>query len=293
MSPRDELPPPTLQWTAPDGVRLAGDAWGDPAGPLVVLLHGGGQTRHAWKNAGKSLGRRGYHAVAFDARGHGDSEWSPQGDYSQDAMVSDLRLVVDALGGGRAALVGASMGGGTSLVAAGEGRIDASALILVDMAPRLEVEGVDRIRAFMTQKPEGFASLQEVADAIALYQPQRSRPASLHGLRKNVRLTPEGRYRWHWDPKFMSGKADLQRMEQRMSAAARSLSLPALLIRGGLSDVLSEQGAEDFLSLYPRCEYVNIDGAAHMIAGDRNDAFARSLISFLERNVPATPLRPS
>jgi non-heme chloroperoxidase len=293
MNPRDEPTPPTLQWTTHDGVRLAGDAWGDPAGPLVVLLHGGGQTRHAWKNAGKSLGRRGYHAVAFDARGHGDSEWSPEGDYSQDAMVSDLRFVVDALGGRRAALVGASMGGGTSLVAAGERRVDASALILVDMAPRLEVEGVDKIRAFMTQKPEGFESLEEVADAISRYQPQRSRPTSLLGLRKNVRLTPEGRYRWHWDPKFMSGKADLQWMERRMSAAARSLSLPALLIRGGLSDVLSEQGAEEFLRLCPRCEYVNIDGAAHMIAGDRNDAFARSMIAFLERNVPVTPARPS
>jgi pimeloyl-ACP methyl ester carboxylesterase len=293
MNLHDEPASLTLRWTTLDGVRLAGDAWGDPAGPLVVLLHGGGQTRHAWKNAGKSLGRRGYHAVAFDARGHGDSEWSATGDYSQDAMVSDLRFVIDALGGRHAALVGASMGGGTSLVAAGEGRVDASALILVDMAPRLEVEGVDKIRAFMTQKPEGFESLEEVADAVSRYQPQRSRPASLHGLRKNVRLTPEGRYRWHWDPKFMSGKADLERMERRMSAAARSLSLPALLIRGGLSDVLSEQGAEEFLRLYPRCEYINIDGAAHMIAGDRNDAFARSMIAFLERNVPANSPRPS
>jgi non-heme chloroperoxidase len=289
MSLRDELAPPTLQWTTPEGIRLAGDAWGDPRGPLVVLQHGGGQTRHAWKSAGVMLGRRGYRAVAFDARGHGDSGWSAEGDYSQDAMVSDLRFVIEALGGGRAALVGASMGGGISLVAAGEKLVDASALILVDMAPRLEVNGVDRIRAFMTQKPEGFESLEEVADAISRYQPQRARPASLRGLRKNVRLTPEGRYRWHWDPRFMSAKQDLQRMQHRMAASARNLSLPALLIRGGLSDVLSEEGAEEFLRLCPHCEFVNIDGAAHMIAGDRNDAFARSMITFLERNVPVSP----
>src|SRR5262249_41968314 len=156
------------------GVRIAGDSWGDPSGPLVILQHGGGQTRHAWRGAGKVLGASGYYAVAFDARGHGDSDWAPDGHYGQDAMVADLERVVDALGHRRPVLVGASMGGGTSLVAVGEDHIDATALVLVDIAPQIEPEGVDKIKAFLDQKPEGFDSLEEVAEAISNYQPHRA-----------------------------------------------------------------------------------------------------------------------
>src|SRR3990170_4401347 len=145
------------------GVRIAGDSWGDPNGPLVLLQHGGGQTRHAWKGAGEKLGATGYHAVAFDARGHGDSAWASDGLYGQDVMVQDLKCVVAALGNRRPVLVGASMGGGTSLVAVGEDRVDATALVMVDIAPRIETEGIDKIQAFMSQKPEGFTTLEEVA----------------------------------------------------------------------------------------------------------------------------------
>ena len=128
----------------------------------MVLQHGGGQTRHAWKGAGETLGDAGYHAVAFDARGHGDSGWAPPDEYGQDDMVKDLICVMEALGGKRPILVGASMGGGVSLIAIGEAHLEASALVLVDMAPQMEAEGARRIQAFMNQKPEGFDTLQEV-----------------------------------------------------------------------------------------------------------------------------------
>ena len=144
----------------------------------------------------------GYYAVAFDARGHGDSDWSPDGRYDQDIMVEDLKCVLTSFGHRRPALVGASMGGGTSLVAVGDNHVDATALVLVDVAPRLEPEGVTKINTFMTEHPNGFGSLEEVAEAIAGYQPQRPRPRNLEGLGKNVRLGGDGRYRWHWDPKF-------------------------------------------------------------------------------------------
>ena len=163
---------------APGGVTLAGDSWGDPNGPLVLLQHGGGQTRHAWKGAGDTLGAAGYHAVAFDARGHGDSDWAPDGVYGQDLMVEDLTCLVAALDSKRPVLVGASMGGGTSLVAVGEDHVDATALVLVDIAPRIELDGVKKIQAFMSQKPEGFASLDEVAAAISATSPTAPGPAT-------------------------------------------------------------------------------------------------------------------
>jgi pimeloyl-ACP methyl ester carboxylesterase len=273
-------------WEGVGGVRIAGDSWGDPNGPLVILQHGGGQTRHAWKGAGEQLGAAGYHAIAFDARGHGDSDWAPDGVYGPDVMVEDLKRVVAALGNRQPVLVGASMGGGTSLVAVGEKRVDARALVLVDVAPQIELEGVGRIRAFMSQKPEGFASLEEVADAIGKYQPHRDRPKKLDGLAKNVRLQPDGTYRWHWDPRFLMGIRDLSEQHIRYEACARRVTQPSLLVRGGLSDVLSEEGVRSFLRACPHSEYVNVTGAGHMIAGDRNDVFGSAVIEFLSRKVP-------
>lgn len=288
-------PEPMHYWTGVGGIRIAGDSWGDPAGPLVILQHGGGQTRHAWKGAGETLGAAGYHAVAFDARGHGDTDWAPDGVYGSDVMVQDLKLVIATLGNRRPVLVGASMGGGTSLVAVGEDHIDATALVLVDIAPRIEKEGSDNIDAFMGQKPDGFESLEEVAAAIANYQPHRKRPRNLDGLAKNVRLGSDGKYHWHWDPRFRVGRHNLVDRQKRFEACARNLKLPTLLVRGGLSDLLSEEGARDFLTICPHSEYVNVTGAGHMVAGDRNDVFGTAVIEFLHRVVPVSgsPLQPA
>jgi len=276
-------------WRGSGGVPIAGDVWGAPGGRLVVLQHGGGQTRHAWKGAGETLGRAGYRAVAFDARGHGDSGWAPAGEYGVDAMVDDLRAVVAELGGRPPVLVGASMGGGTSLVAVGERRLEAAALVLVDMAPRIEPDGAQRIQDFMNQKPEGFDSLEEVAQAIASYQPHRPRPRQLDGLAKNVRLGPDGKYHWHWDPARRRSMGDMKPYRARLHDCADGLArlaLPTLLVRGGLSDVLSEEGARSFLEQCPHAEYVNVANAAHMVAGDRNDIFADAVIAFLGRVAP-------
>ena len=272
------------------GVRLAGDSWGNAGAPLVILQHGGGQTRHAWKGAGERLAAAGFNALALDARGHGDSQWAADGRYDQDLMVEDLQRVVAVLGGRRPALVGASLGGATSLVATGEGHVDTTALVLVDVAPRIEAAGVSKIRTFMTQHPDGFETLEQVADAIASYQPQRARPRSLSGLAKNVRRGADGRYRWHWDPRFSgSTRYDVEARQRRMEMAARKLMVPTLLVRGGMSDVLSEDGVHEFRALVPHTEYVNVTGAAHMVAGDQNDVFGNAVIDFLSRTVAMAP----
>jgi non-heme chloroperoxidase len=271
------------------GVRLAADTWGDPSGPLVILQHGGGQTRHAWRGAGETLGRAGYYAVAFDARGHGDSEWAPDGNYERSAMVDDLIRVIEHLDVGSPVLVGASMGGNTSLAALGEGRVEGTALVLVDIAPRIRSEGTKKIGQFMGQRPDGFDTLEEVAEAIANYQPHRKRPRNLDGLAKNIRLGSDGKYRWHWDPKFRRRsmtRDELRARTKHLEECSSNLTLPTLLVRGGQSDVLDEAGAKAFLRLVPHAEYVNVTDAAHMVAGDRNDVFATAVIEFLGRTVP-------
>lgn len=181
------------------------------------------------------------------------------------------------------------MGGGTSLIAIGEKSMQAQALVMVDMAPQIEPSGQKKIQEFMNQKPEGFESLEEVAEAIANYQPHRKRPRKLDGLAKNVRLAPNGKYVWHWDPARRFNKPGAPDYRQRLHLSAENLNLPVLLVRGGLSDVLSEEGAQSFLRQCPGAEYVNVSNAAHMVAGDRNDIFADSVIEFLLRVAPINP----
>ncbi len=276
----------------PSGLEIAFDAWGPESNRPVLLLHGGGQTRHAWRGAGQALGEAGYRALALDLRGHGDSSWDDSGDYGYDALAEDLVSFIREADIERPALVGASLGGAVSLLSVGEGMIDSAALVVVDTAPRIEQAGVSNLRTFMTQSPEGFASLEDVAEAIAAYNPSRGRSSNLSGLAKNVRADDAGRLHWHWDPKFMAPTrepVDWEDRQARMERCAQSLTLPALLVRGGLSDILSEEGAEGFLELCPHAEYVNITGASHMVAGDRNDRFANAVIDFLGRVAPPSP----
>src|SRR5687768_12923403 len=158
----------------------------EPRG-TVLLLHGGGQTRHSWKGSARRLAAAGWTAASFDARGHGDSGWSPDGDYSMDVLVGDLVAIVERYP--NPVFVGASLGGSTSLVGIGEGRVFGRGIVLVDVAPKLEVAGTERIGDFMREHAiTGFADLDQVAEAVAAYNPLRSRPASEAGLRRNVRL---------------------------------------------------------------------------------------------------------
>jgi pimeloyl-ACP methyl ester carboxylesterase len=255
----------------------------DPRG-IALLLHGGGQTRHSWKGAARTLSDKGWTSYTLDSRGHGDSGWAEDRDYSMDALVADLAVVADSVGG-EPVLIGASMGGLTSLVAVGEGRVRARALVLVDVAPRIEPEGTARIGQFMNAKPEGFDSLEEVAAAVAAYNPHRKRPASLEGLKKNVRLGDDGRWHWHWDPNFMrplNNEPTRLTDPDRLQNAARAVRVPTLLVRGKQSDVLSVEGAKEFLGLVEGSRLVDVSGAGHMVAGDDNDIFTREVLAFLD-----------
>lgn len=249
-----------------------------------MLLHGGGQTRHAWKGAGEALATLGYRAVAYDARGHGGSSWSPDGTYDDDAHVRDLGAVVAHLGQRRPVLVGASMGGLTSLAATASGAVAPAALVLVDVVPEVDAAGLARIRSFMTSSRDGFETLDDVAAALAAYQPQRERPARPAGLAKVVRLGSDGRYRWHWDPRLPLDH-DPAALRARYEAHARAVTVPTLVVRGGRSDVVLDDGVRHFRRVVPHAEIAEVDGAAHMVAGDDNDAFVAAVTDFLARAV--------
>ena len=290
------IAPAAAMFKGANGNTLAGDVYGE-TGPPVLLLHGGGQTRHAWKKTGELIARMGRTAYAVDQRGHGDSEWVADGAYQYGDFAADARVLCDTLAersGIRPAVVGASLGGIACMLAeSGPARPKSSAvfaaLVLVDITPRVDLAGVAKVQGFMrAHAQEGFGSIAEAADAVAAYLPHRPRPRSHEGLKKNLRLHADGRWRWHWDPRFLEGNrrigAGSHEVEQALVAAAKSVTIPALLVRGASSELVQEEHAKDFLKLVPHATYVDVSGARHMVAGDRNDQFAKAIEGFL-RNI--------
>ncbi len=266
-----------------DGLSLAVEHFGD-GGPPVVLLHGGGQTRHAWDETALALAERGLRAVTYDARGHGHSDWPADQGYQLERFARDLVAVASTLDA-PPVVVGASLGGYATMYAVGELRLSVRGLVVVDIAPRVEPEGVQRIFDFMTGHDAGFASVEEAADAVARYLPHRSRPRRTDGLRKNLRLRDDGRYYWHWDPAFIHGVRRHRPSTLLMDNQdiVRRITAPTLLLRGKQSDLLSEDGVAHFLELVPHAEYVDVSDATHMIVGDRNDRFTRAVLDFIDR----------
>jgi pimeloyl-ACP methyl ester carboxylesterase len=229
------------------------------------------------------LADKGFHVIALDARGHGDSDRAPNAEYTVDALSGDVLLVLEQIGR-PVVLIGASMGGLTSLLVAEQaGPEVVTKLVLVDVVPRFEKDGSARIRDFMFSHVHGFENLEQAADAIAAYLPHRKRPKNLDGLKKNLRHR-DGRWFWHWDPAFLTAPKDdpFGRVE-RLEQAAIDLKIPILLIRGKLSDVVSAEGVQDFLAKVPHAEFVELSDAGHTAAGDDNDAFSEAVVSFVTR----------
>ncbi|MDQ1551441.1 MAG: hypothetical protein QOD50_863 [Actinomycetota bacterium] len=273
------------------GVRIAADRLGDPLAPAVVFLHGGGQTRRSWGRAAAAVAERGWQAVTVDLRGHGESDWSRDGDYRVTSFAGDVIEVLRHLPP-RPVLVGASLGGFTAMLLAGElSPATVRAVVLVDIVPNMDPSGALRIHSFMNDRMmSGFDSLDEVADMIHEYNPHRDRPTDLDGLRTNLRRR-DGRWYWHWDPKFIDGTSARPPIEvtevDRMHAAVEAIletGVPMLLVRGQMSDLVTKERADEFIARFPAIDFVDVGGAGHMVAGDRNDLFAGAVVQFLARH---------
>lgn len=286
------MPRAVQTFSVGDGLKLAADVAGDGARGSIILAHGGGQTRHSWALAGERLAREGWKTFSLDLRGHGESGWPADGDYRIERFAEDL-VAVARPAPGKPALIGASLGGMAGLMAeavVAPGTF--ASLTLVDIVPNADPAGVERIMSFMSADLEGgFGTLEAAAESIAAYLPHRRRPKDLSGLSKNLRLGADGRYRWHWDPRFVTGA----RAERSQGAAGdfdarvRALDLPIHLIRGGLSELVSLEAALAFVKTLKRGAFTDVADAGHMVAGDRNDIFFDAVAAFLERTSNAPP----
>lgn len=274
-----------VSYAGHDGLKLAGVVGGEASAQPIVLLHGGGQTRHAWDRSARILVERGYRVIAYDARGHGRSEWAGNGDYRLDALIGDLRGIIDTLDV-PPVLIGASLGGLTSLLTVGEAapRTIARALVLVDIVPQVKADGAARIQSFMAAHPGGFADLEEAASAVAAYLPHRPKPRDPSGLRKNLRRGDDNRLYWHWDPQLIaySGRVNVKTTKERLERAALAVRVPTLVLRGEHSELVSPEGVDALLALIPGSRSAHVSGARHMVAGDENSAFNDEIVAFLD-----------
>ncbi|MDE2315185.1 MAG: alpha/beta fold hydrolase [Xanthomonadaceae bacterium] len=269
---------------ASDGLPLAVETHLAGGAPTLLFAHGFGQTRGAWIGSIAALAARGCRCISYDARGHGESARVPDGGYHMQQFVDDLLLLARSQPE-PPVLVGASMGGLLGLVVAGETRPSPfRALVLVDITPRWETRGVERILAFMQAHPDGFADYAQATEQIAAYLPHRSGRKSEEQLRPLMRIGSDGRLRWHWDPALLAGDliAESERYQPRLFAAAAQVSVPVLLLSGERSDVVSQSTVEEFLQLVPHARHAVVPGATHMLVGDANDAFTHEIAHFIQ-----------
>lgn len=267
-----------------DGLNLVADAYGEPAAPPVCFFHGGGQSRRSWAGSARRVAQAGYYGLTFDLRGHGESAWSRDGDYLVEAFGRDVEAILDQLDR-PAALVGASRGGQSALIG-GSRRPDIVRLIvLADVAPLLNDKGIDHIRAFFRASDEGFASLDEAADALHRYLGQ-PRLEKVSGLAKSMR-EQDGRLFWHWDPRTTAPEFLHPPSEgAALAAAARRVTTPVVLVKAGLSGILSDESVRHFQALTPQLKVEVAEGVGHMFTGDQNDAFAERLLRHLTEHLP-------
>lgn len=258
--------------------------WGNPENPALVLLHGVGQTCHTWDLFAAAMAPH-FHVMAFDQRGHGDTDWAPDKDYSRQTMVQDAEAFTTALGLDRFFLTGMSMGGANSLSFTAKNPDRVEALVVVDVGPRVENKGVQHIRNFMKDFRE-FDSLDDAAAVIHKFNPRRP----LEVIRKytvvyNLKQLPSGKWTWKYDTYFSEGhsRIDVKQMQEELSTEVKKISCPTLLVKGAESDVLSLDGARSLQEAVPGSEFALIPGAGHSVMGDNPPAFEAAVREFYQK----------
>jgi len=280
--------PVTKRLTTPSGITVEYDLWGKIKRDAILLLHGGGQTRHSWNATAEKITQVDGCAITMDLRGHGDSDWSHGGDYELRDFSEDVAFLIETLEI-QPSLVGASLGGLVGIYLEGRYRPGSiSALVLVDIVPNINVPGAEKIKDFMLEHSKtGFTSLSEVSDILSEYNPHREKSSDLEGLKKNLRKRGE-KWFWHWDPLFISSERGKENPDMRnpelLNELCSNISVPMLLVRGKLSDLVTEVQVSEFLERFPRASFADVSDAGHMVVGDKNDAFANEVIEFLNHN---------
>jgi len=240
--------------------------WGGSGHP-ILFLHGGGLNAHTWDVVALTLRDR-YRCIALDQRGHGDSEWSPSIDYGVETQVQDVEGFVDALKLDHPVLVGQSMGGLNSMAYAVRRSARMKGMVVVDVGPEINAGGVQRIREFAST-PE-LDSPDAFLDRAVQFNPLRDPAVLRRSLFYNLRQLPSGKWALKHDQRRASEKAARISTAQREALAAQvaRISCPTLIVRGALSEVLTDAAAERFARSLKNARWVRVKNAGHNLQGD-------------------------
>lgn len=286
IDPKMLASPQTRHLTGAGGISLAATAFPTSsvlqAADTLLFAHGFGQTRGAWHKSAVALAAEGYAGLSYDARGHGGSSRNPADQLYTGEQFTDDLIIVAGEHLQPPVLIGASMGGLFGMIAEARWPGLFRAMVLVDITPRWEEAGLQRILGFITAFPQGFDSLDHAADVIAAYLPHRRERKSEDELREVLRQREDGRWVWHWDARLVDDLVrDCAQHQDDIADAARALRCPVLLISGGRSDLVSARTVEEFRALVPHAQHAHLPHATHMLAGDDNDAFTRTVLEYL------------
>jgi len=256
--------------------------WGDDSAPVILMLHGFGVSGHMFDEFAERMQDR-YHLIAVDQRGHGDSEWSAEGDYSREAFVRDIEGLQAALGLERFSLVGHSMGGLNAVAYTVANPPRVRALVLVDVGPESAKEGVDNIVRF-TRGPDEL-EFEEFVEMAHRFNPRRSVENIRERMRHRLRQLESGKWTWKFDNRFRKEDPELQigsrLSNDEMWQLFRDVSVPTLLVRGAESDVLTPEIAERAAREMQRARLVVVPGAGHSVPGDNPDDFTAAVRDFI------------
>ena len=257
------------------GMRFHFTEWGDPSAPPVLLLHGGNQSSHSWDLVSLHLSDR-FHVYALDQRGHGDTEWSRELDYSMDAMSADALAFIAEQGLGQPIVVGHSMGGRVTLSTAVHVPEFARAVVLVDVGPELSPEGTKVVGDFIAHNIE-FDDLEVFLDNVVRYDPFRSREHIARTVKYNLLVRADGKYVSKVDHRRLPGGS----LSDLTLDDVRAIPCPVLLVRGGESDVLLPDAAERFIAALPDGRMVTVPKVGHNVHGGNTAGFLEAIGPFL------------
>ncbi|MDE0812735.1 MAG: alpha/beta hydrolase [Alphaproteobacteria bacterium] len=256
--------------------------WGAPDAPPIVLLHGGHQSAHSWDLVSLHLARK-YRVFALDQRGHGDSEWSRDANYSNNEMSLDAEALMDALELERPILMGHSMGGRNSLLLTRRDPSRLGGLVVVDIGPEISEEGRKLISAFVRNNEE-FDNLEHFAENVRKYDPYRSMEHIERTVKYNMLCRADGKYISKCDSTPRRVGIQTGSSEDAVSLDdARAFDIPTLIVRGETSKILTPESAVRFKDALPQGELVTVPECGHNVHSQNTHGFIEAIGPFLAK----------
>jgi len=271
---------PEERRVAANGLSFRYLDWGTKGQRPILFLHGGALTAHTWDLCCLAL-RDDYHCMALDQRGHGDSDWAPDADYSLSAQREDVKGFTEAIGLDQFVLVGMSMGAINGLAYAIAYPETLSALVLIDAGPDVRRRGSSRIRDFVNggAKPE---SLDAIIERALAFNPRRDPKVLRRSLMHNLRRQEDGNWVWKYDRRRFQQMGEAHAAErQGLADGLARVTCPTLVVRGAESDVFHEEDGERLAQRLPDGRFITIPRAGHTVQGDNPKDLAAALHDFL------------